>query len=312
MSAFDEAPKQLPPKKRRWLWRIVRVVLIAYVGSIIVLGALQKQFIFPGAASQGRRDAMVQPAEGAELVKLKTPDGDAVTALFGEAMNADGSPHAFRDHRPTIIYFYGNGMCMADCIGDFMKFRRRGFNVMVPDFVGYGMSGGSPSEAGVYATADACMSHLMTRKGIDPNRIVPMGWSLGAAAAIHLAVGGQAGREGGRQVPAVVTVSAFTSVDDMARRMFPFAPVGMIVRHHLDNGKKIREVTCPIFIGHGTRDSIIPFDMSETLAANAGGKVTKYDVQGGDHNDVFDVGGTELADAIAAFIEQHAGRKESE
>ena len=305
----DEIREQLAPlpasgereqskKHRRWFWRIVRVALLVYIGAIVVLGAMQKYFIFPGASSQGRRDAVVRPSEGAELLKLQTPEGE-VAALFGEAMNPDGSVHPDGAHRPTVLYFYGNGMCMADCVGDFMKLRRRGFNVMVPDFIGYGMSGGSPSEAGVYATAEACMSHLMMRKGIDPNRIVPMGWSLGASAAIHLAVG--------RQVPAIVIVSAFTSIDDMGRRMFPFAPIGMIVRHHLDNDRKIRQVVCPIFIGHGTRDSIIPFEMSETLAANAGGEVTKYDIEGGDHNDVFDVGGTALADAIAAFVEKHAG-----
>ena len=73
-----------------------------------------------------------------------------------------------------------------------------------------------------------------------------------------------------------------------------------------ENEKKLRTIRVPIFLGHGTRDSIIPFAMSKKLATAAGGPVTKYDVVDGDHNDVFDVGGTELRDAITSFIEAHA------
>ena len=93
---------------------------------------------------------------------------------------------------------------------------------------------------------------------------------------------------------------------DMARRVFPIMPASLILKHHFENEKKIRTIRVPIFLAHGTRDSIIPFAMSGKLAAAAGGPVTKYDVIDGDHNDVFDVGGTELLDAIASFIELHS------
>ena len=189
---------------------------------------------------------------------------------------------------------------MADCAGEFQHFRRRGFNVIVPDFIGYGMSSGTPSEQGVYATADAAFDHLLSRSDIDTTKIVPFGWSLGGAAAIHLG--------STRQVPCVVTVSAFTSLPAMGRRLFPYMPTGLILRYKFDNETKLRGMKLPIFLGHGTRDSIIPFDMSQKLQQAAAGPVTKYDVVDGDHNDVFDVGGTGLLDAIGQFIEQNAAK----
>ena len=85
-------------------------------------------------------------------------------------------------------------------------------------------------------------------------------------------------------------------------------PTSLILKHHFENEKKLRTVRLPVFIGHGTHDSIIPFAMSKKLAAAAGGAVTKYDVQDGDHNDVFDVGGTDMLDAITEFINEHAGK----
>jgi fermentation-respiration switch protein FrsA (DUF1100 family) len=264
-----------------------------------MLAILQTSLIFPGAASQGRADAIVQPADGAELITLKTAAGEKVVAMFGSAMTRDGSPDPDARARPTLLYFYGNGMCLADCDMEFAKLRRRGFNVMVAEYVGYGMSGGKPSETGVYATADACFDHLLQRSDIDAKRIVPMGWSLGAAAAIHLA--------STRQVPCIVTISAFTSMSEMARRVFPYLPTSLVLKHHFENEKKIRQIKAPIFLAHGTRDSIIPFDMSTKLAKAAGGTVTKYDVIDGDHNDVFDVGGTDLLEAITSFVNDRAG-----
>ena len=62
----------------------------------------------------------------AELIKLKAKTGDDITALFGAAMTPDGQPHPNGASRPTLIYFYGNGMCMADAIGIFLELRRQG------------------------------------------------------------------------------------------------------------------------------------------------------------------------------------------
>ena len=273
-----------------------------------MLALLQTQLIFPGSASQGTREAVVDPARlDAELVTLTTPAGEKVVAIFGRALDATGRPRADSSTRPTLLHFYGNGMCMADSEIEFTHFRRRGFNVMVPDYLGYGMSGGKPSEAGVYATADACFDELKRRGArgeIDARKIVPSGWSLGGGAAFYLA----ATRA---EVPCVVTVSAFTSVDELARRLFPYLPTGMILQHHFHNEQKLRTLAPPrpIFLGHGTRDGIIPFEMSQKLADAAaanGSKVVKYDVVDGDHNDVFDVGGTGLLDAITQFVEAHA------
>lgn len=269
-------------------------MLGAYLGLAIVLGAFQTYLIFPGASTQGRADAVVGPIDGGEILTLTAKTGEKVTALFGRALLADGTLRPDASERPTILFFYGNGMCLADCTGDFMKLRRRGFNMMVPDFIGYGMSGGKPSEKGVYATADACFDHLLQRGDIDPAQITPMGWSLGASAAIHLAAT--------RQVPRLVIVSAFTSVVDMGRRLFPYLPTSLLLKHRFENLSKMREIKVPVFIAHGSRDQIVPFDMSQSLAASAGGPVTKHDVIDGDHNDVFDAGGIELANAIAAFI----------
>ena len=257
---------------------------------------LQTQLIFPGSAMQGKPESVVRPARGRELLELKIPDGERVVALFGAALSPDGAPLPDAATRHTLLFFYGNGMCMAFAVPEFEAFRRLGFNVIVADYVGYGMSSGSPSEGGVYATANAVWDHAVARPDVDKAKIVPVGWSLGAGAAIELAAT--------KPVAGLVTLSAFTNIADMARELLPFFPASMLVRHRFENERKLAEsVRCPVLLIHGTDDSIIPFRMSERLSAAAGGRATYLPIDGADHNDLFEVGGEQMYDAIRRFVD---------
>ena len=190
---------------------------------------------------------------------------------------------------------------MADCMGEFLRLRHDGFNVIVPDFLGYGMSSGTPGEAGCYAAADAAYDYLLSRNDIDRSKIVVIGWSLGGAAAIDLAAR--------KPIAAIVTVSAFTSMAEMARAVVPFLPTSLMLRHHFENERKLSQIALPIFIAHGTRDEIVPFEMSDRLANAAKGPVTRMSIDGAGHNDVFEAGGEELERAIASFIEDATRQK---
>jgi pimeloyl-ACP methyl ester carboxylesterase len=297
--ALAPSPTQTPPASRRGvriMWRITRIALLAYLGVCLVLSMLQTTLIFPGAASQGQLSSVVRPAAGRELLELKTPDGERVAALFGAALTIDGTPRPDAKSRPTILFFYGNGMCMADAIGEFNKLRRIGNNVILCDYLGYGMSTGTPSEAGCYAAAEAVWNHAVSRPDIDKTKIVPMGWSLGSGCAFELA--------STKPIAGLVTVSAFTSMSDMARSVLPLFPTSLLLRHRFENERKLASVKVPMLIMHGTRDSIIPFAMSRRLATLAGDRATFWPVEGGDHNDVFDIGGPEMFQRIGEFLDR--------
>ena len=238
---------------------------------------------------------MVRPRADAELVTLTTADGDRVVALFGPALTREGEPHPEASRRPTLLYFYGNGMCLNDTMEQFDHFRRLGANVLIPDYVGYGMSGGQPGESGCRATADAAYDHLQSRRDVDPRAIVAVGWSLGGAVAIDLA--------SRRPVAGLAAFSTFTSMVEMARRNFPFLPNSLLLRHRFDSLAKIGRVSCPILLMHGRSDRLIPSAMSDRLAAAARTPVTKLTVEGADHNDFFLVGGAQVDEALVRFLE---------
>ena len=129
----------------------------------------------------------MRPRGDAELLQLKTKTGERVVALFGPALTADGKPDPAAASRPTMIFFYGNAMCLNHATSLFDRFRRLGLNVVIPEYVGFGMSGGSPSEQGCQATADAVYDEWCQRAGLTQRAVVAAGGRLGGAVAIDLA-----------------------------------------------------------------------------------------------------------------------------
>jgi fermentation-respiration switch protein FrsA (DUF1100 family) len=276
--------------------RLARILALVYLGYAAVLFSLQTRIIFPGHETQGQPYAEVRPRPGTELVRLKTRQGVPIVALFGPALTPDGHADPSASERPTLVYFYGNGMCLSYSRDEFERFRRLGLNVLIPEYVGYGMSGGSPSERGCQATADAAYEYLVVTRGIKAAGIVVGGWSLGGAVALELV--------SRRPASGLIIFSAFTSGVDMAHRIVPFLPASLLLRHRFDNVGKIKRITCPILIGHGRRDRIVPFEMGERLAATAkDATVTTLWIDEADHNDFYDVAGRRVDQAIVRFID---------
>src|SRR3954468_1287728 len=228
-------PKKRPPR----LIRLLRLAALIYLGLVLVFYALQNWLLFPGRSTQGQAQAVIRPSpqQNYELVHLTTAGGEKIVALFGKALDADNHPRADASQRPTIIFFYGNGMSLADTFGDFMRFRKLGCNVIIPEYVGYGMSSGKPTEQSLYDTADATYDHLLSRRDIDSDRIIASGWSLGAAVAIDLAHR--------RPTIGVMTFSAFTSLGEMGRKMFPWLPTSWMISYKFESLEKVRDINVP-------------------------------------------------------------------
>jgi fermentation-respiration switch protein FrsA (DUF1100 family) len=292
----DERLPATPPRRRRWIVRLIGYPLFIYVGIAIFFFTIQTKMIFPGAETQGSPDSVVRPPPGTHLVELTTTRGDRVMALFGKALAPNGSPLPDSSACPTILYFYGNAMCLRDAFEEFGKFRRLGANVLIPDYVGYGMSGGKPGESGCRETAEAALAYLRSRKDLDQGRIVVAGWSLGGAVALDLT--------SRHRIAGVATFCTFTRMADMARMVVPFLPSSLLLRHRFDNLSKIAQIDCPVLIGHGRRDSIIPFRMADRLADAAKGPVTRVTIEEADHNDFFQSGGDRIRTALRLFIDE--------
>lgn len=258
-----------------------------YLFLIGLLFWFQEKLIFPGSVTQGQETMQVVESPQTRIVSLSLPDGTPIIARY------DRTPRQNPDQAPVVLLFYGNGQCAKTTGGVIYLFMQLGFNVLTPDYPGYGMSGGKPSEKSFYQTADACWNYLTTVLKRPAAQIHVVGWSLGTGVAIDLAV---------RRTPATLTtISAYTSITEMANRAVPFFPTGLLLKHRFDNLGKIDQVRCPILMIHGTQDRIIPVEMTRRLALAARIRPRTFYPQA-DHNDLFDVQTADLMMELYAHL----------
>jgi len=270
--------------------------------ELAYLAHAQARLIFPGRWTQGHAKAEFQTPVGAERLKLSGSRGERITAVFAPAQTVDGQPHPDASKRPTLLFFYGNDMYLGSTIHIVERLRRTGTNILVPEYLGYGLSDGKPCEAACYDTADAVWRHVMRRKDIDKTKIVVSGASLGGAVAIDLAARAP--------VAGLITLVTFTSIPAVARHTHPHVPIWWFIRHRFESVKKMPRVICPSIIGHSTGDRLIPYEMADRLAAAAGGPVERFKIEGANHKstEMLEVGGDIIFKTIDRFLGRIADR----
>jgi len=69
-------------------------------------------------------------------------------------------------------------------------------------------------------------------------------------------------------------------------RFLPILPVRLMLRFHLRTDKWIRQVRCPIYILHGTKDWLIPLRHSIALQKINPRTITLIRIEGGGHNNI--------------------------
>ena len=70
-------------------------------------------------------------------------------------------------------------------------------------------------------------------------------------------------------------------------------------------------VTCPVLIVHSRADHLIPYWMSDRLAAASGGPVTRVTITHADHAYYFQTEGKTVFAALGRFIEKIASAHET-
>ncbi|MGF1482906.1 MAG: alpha/beta hydrolase [Opitutales bacterium] len=173
--------------------------------------------------------------------------------------------------RPTVIFFHGNATLIEQCMPLVQAYHAQGFNVLLPEYRGYGRSGGNPSKANIRRDMRAFHERLLADPRVDPEKIVLHGQSVGAAVALDLA------RE--TEPFAVILNSPFRS---MAAMLWKFGIPPVFVADAYDNAAAIQETTMPVLITHGQQDRTIPFAHGQALSeSRAGLQLFGYE---GDHN----------------------------
>jgi pimeloyl-ACP methyl ester carboxylesterase len=221
---------------------------------------------------------------GATRLDLRDGTGAAVVA-------AEYPPPDERSRAHTIVLFHGNGEILGDRAALTEGLRARGLGVVLVEYPGYGLAraSGPPTEEGLYGAATATLDALAAR-GIGADRVALVGISLGTGVAAEMAARGRGA--------ALVLVSPFTSITEMARSTLPILPAAWVCPDRYDTLGKAALIHVPTLVIHGDEDEVVPFEMGREVARAIPGASLRT-VHGGHHNDLLGKWGPELIDAIA-------------
>jgi hypothetical protein len=200
----------------------------------------------------------------------------------GAKLNAWWLPSS-NAHAPALVYFHGARWNLTGSAARLERWRGLGFSVLGVDYRGFGKStDAAPSEASAYEDAEAAWAYLARLAPGHPRYIV--GHSLGGAIAVELA-------SRHPEAAGLVLESTFTSVEDMVdHSAWGFLPVSLILTQRFDALSRIGEVRMPVMVAHGTRDSVVPFEMGEKLYAAAPSPKRFVKVEGAGHHNLSGAG----------------------
>src|SRR5262245_703487 len=141
-----------------------------------------------------------------EQVAFPSRDG---TRLVGWFLPAAGYADP-RNARGTVVHFHGNAQNLSAHWRYVEWLPRRGFNLFVFDYRGYGASEGSPDPKGVFEDSASALDYVRQRRDVDPGRLLVFGQSLGGANAIAVVGGGN--RAGVKALAIEATFFSYSSI----------------------------------------------------------------------------------------------------
>ena len=266
-----------------------RVVGVILTGAAVVVGVLALVWLFQrtliyfpvGNVPPARDFGLPQ----AEAVTFQTTDGLTLHGWF--------VPTSWPRSTYTVVVFNGNAGHRAYRAPLAVKLQQYGFQVLLFDYRGYGDNGGTPTETGLRADAEAARRYLAERGDVDLSRLVYFGESLGTAVAVGLAA---------THPPAgVILRSPFASLVELGRTHYPFLPVRLLLLDRFAAIDDIGRVTSPVLVLAGDRDRIVPLDQSRRLYDKVRSPKELVVLAGADHNDVELLAGDEMLAAITRF-----------
>lgn len=248
---------------------LIFIALIAYAGICVALFLMQRSMMY--VPDRSRVPVPQMAGTNFQELELKTADGERLVAWAVD-------PHP---GKPVILYFHGNGGNFAyGRVEKFWQLTAGGAGLLAISYRGYGGSTGSPTEAGLHLDADAAYEAAVARYGAT--RLVGYGESLGTGVMTQLAAR--------RPLKAVVLEAPFLSTVAVAKKLFGWLPISLLMRDQFRSDLAIANINAPLLVIHGVRDEVIPYEQGKALFELARAPKQFLSVPGGRHNDLTDFG----------------------
>jgi uncharacterized protein len=243
---------------------LLLLLLGGYAAIASAAWVFQERLLFPswlvGAASP--------LAPGTERLTIRAPDGAELHGVY-----IPPSPPA---NGTLILGFAGNASNAAD-VAAMLHAIYPERAVVTFHYRGYAPSGGMTGAD--LMLDDAPLIHDLAVARFHPRLIVAVGVSLGSGVAAGLAAA--------RPLAGVVLVTPFDSLKHAARQLYPWLPVGLLLRHDMDSAENLARARVPVAIVAAGADRVILPPRTEALRRRLRTIVFDRTIAGAWHNDIF-------------------------
>ncbi|MBN2376719.1 MAG: alpha/beta fold hydrolase [Sedimentisphaerales bacterium] len=186
--------QQLHKEESVW-WRIGRGVLVRAL-AVPILGAVATGLVIYGSTHAERAKIRSFP-DGMRLyyesVSFSSADGISLSGWFIPSLRAEDvteqGDKALRRQRPGVVLCHGLGSNRSQLLPLAGYLNNQGYEVLLFDFRGCGLSGGEVQSFGLCEREDvvAAVHYLADRASVDSTRLVVIGQDVGGAAALSAA-----------------------------------------------------------------------------------------------------------------------------
>ncbi len=242
------------PLSRKPLVRILRVVLLVYVGWCAVLFFQQDALVYmPALAGPGMSEARIADEPDIERIWLHHRDGIKTEAWI---LRSTSTPA-----QGFVCFLHGNAELIDDALHDARAWNDRGMDVLLVEYRGYGRSGGAPKQDVI--VADVVEAIEVTLAATNYSTITLHGRSLGTGVAAQVAAQLESHASMQGKLGALVLESPFTSIASFA---WGYGVPSFIVTNPFRTDEVLPMLACPILLLHSHFDEIVPLEHSHTLA----------------------------------------------
>jgi len=271
--------------------RLIKFLLVAVL-LVLLFGGAARMIVAGGAKSLNLGDRLLGDSDGATLQVAGQPYGPGDRNKLNIWVPTGTKK---TDKLPVLVWLYGGGW-YSGARDDYgfagRAFARQGFIVVIPDYR-IVPDGHWPDFLNDSAAAVAWTDAHIANYGGDPDRIALSGHSAGAYNAVMLALDPKWMEAAGSDPSVIRGVAALAGPYDFA----PFekggrADVAMGDIRPVEQTQPINFVRAdapPLWLGHGTADTVVRVRNSQRLAAamqRVGGSATLREYDGLSHNDL--------------------------
>jgi alpha-beta hydrolase superfamily lysophospholipase len=230
-------------------FKFLAIVLLAFFVVIYVIIVSYVYFNQVGMvflSSKLSKDYKFDYLQKFEELNIKSFDGVNLNGLLFKTENSKG----------LIFYLHGNAGTLETWGSIAKTYTNLGYDIFILDYRSFGKSEGEIEDE-EQLNKDISIAYKTLKKRYPENKIIIAGYSIGSGLATILAAE--------NHPKALILQSPYYSFTELSSSRVPFFP-DFMKKFSLETYEYLPKIKAPVYIFHGTKDQLIPYENSVRLS----------------------------------------------